>query len=71
MTVARFDPTLLTHYDKAPPLLHLEFGQNGRVFRYVMVESFPAGHLDPDTRRTPAERDNAETHENIRRRLLK
>lgn len=70
MTAARFDPRNLAMYEKAPPLLHLEFGHQGRVFRYAMVESFPAGMLDPDSRRTQSERDNCETHEQIRTRLV-
>lgn len=70
MTVSRFDPRNLTLYDKAPDLLHLEFGSDGRVYRYVMVESFPAGFIDEDTRRTPAERARMEGHGVIRARLL-
>lgn len=70
MTASRFDPRNLTLYDKAPDLLHLEFGTDGRVYRYALVESFPAGVVDEDTRRTPAERARMETHGLIRARLL-
>jgi len=70
MTASRFDPRNLTLYDAAPPLLHLEFGTEGRVYRYAMVESFPAGVLDEDTRRTPDERSRFESHADIRERFL-
>lgn len=71
MTVARFDPRNLGMYDEAPPLLHLEFGADGRVYRYAMVESFPAGVLQEDTRRTPEECARRESHAEIRQRLIK
>lgn len=70
MTASRFDPRNLTLYDDAPPLLHLEFGGDGRVYRYAMIESYPAGALDDDTRRTENERGRAESHAQIRDRLL-
>ena len=70
MTVSRFDPRALTQYDKPPPLLHLEFGQDGRVYRYVMVEAFAPGVLDEDTRRTALERVTLESHESIRAGIL-
>jgi len=57
-------------YEKAPPLLHLEFGTDGRVYRYVMVESFAPGVLNEDSRRTKEEDARHETHEQIRGRLL-
>lgn len=71
MTVARFDPRNLTLYDTAPPLLHLEFGTDGRVYRYALVESFNAGALHADTRRTADECARHETHAVIRERLLR
>lgn len=71
MSVARFDPRNLARYEKAPDLLHLEFGRDGRVYRYAMVQAFPAGELDPDTRRTAAERAARDTHAMIRARLIK
>ena len=58
-------------YEKAPDLLHLEFGTDGRVYRYALIESFPAGTLDEDTRRTPAERARMEPHGMIRARFLR
>jgi hypothetical protein len=70
MTTARFDPRNLTLYDKAPPLLHLEFG-DGRVYRYARIESFAPGVLNEDSRRTPEEDARHETHEEILARLIK
>lgn len=70
MTATRFDPRIMEAYEVAPPLLHFEFGDSGRVYRYVMVGSFAAGVLDADTRRTQGERDRKESHEIIRARLL-
>lgn len=70
MTAARFDPRNLTLYDSAPPLLHLEFGGDGRVYRYALVEEFGPGILNEDSRRTPEEDRRAETHAQIRARIL-
>ena len=63
MTVARFDPRQLAAYDKAPPLLHLQFGD--RVHRYVRVEDFSPAELDQDTRRTACERELNQSHTEI------
>lgn len=71
MTASRFDPRNLTLYDKAPPLLHLEFGMDGRVYRYVLAESFPAAALDEGSRMTADERKGGKTHSRIRERLLR
>lgn len=71
MTASRFDPRSLTLYDTAPPLLHLEFGHQGRVYRYVRATEFAPGALDPDTRRTAAEVAARLSHEDIRREALK
>lgn len=70
MTAARFDPRNLTLYDEAPPLLHLEFGSDGRVYRYVLAQSFPAGEIDEDTRRTSFEREQRASHAQIREAIL-
>lgn len=70
MTASRFDPRNLSMYDKAPELLHFEFGSEGRVYRYALIGSFPAGQLDADTRRTEGERERHESHAQIRARLL-
>lgn len=70
MTAARFDPRNLTLYDTAPDLLHLEFGTDGRVYRYVRAEDFPAGVIDEDSRRTPQERARNASHAEIRERFL-
>jgi len=70
MTTSRFDPRALALYEKPPELLHFEFGNDGLVYRYVMLQSFKPSELDEDTRRTKAERALHMTHAEIRRNLF-
>lgn len=69
MTAARFDPRNLTMYDKAPPLLHFQFGE--KVYRYVWVQEFAPKQLDEDTRRTESEREKHFSHDDIRREMFR
>ena len=75
MTITRFDPTVLTMYADAPPLLHLHFGcvgdKEGKLYRYVRAEEFELSELDPDRRMTKAEMEAGLDHNNIRESLVK
>ena len=58
-------------YEQPPELLHFEFGNDGLVYRYVMLQSFKPNELDEDTRRTKSERALHMTHAEIRHSLFR
>ena len=50
MTTAAFDPRNLDRYKKPKFLLHFQWGNSEKVFRYALVEVLDASEIDPKTK---------------------
>jgi len=47
MTIAAFDPRLLNRYSNPKSLLHFQWGDDTRVYRYGLVEIIKEKDIDP------------------------
>ena len=47
MTVSDFDPTLVSIYPEKKYLLHFQWGNSSKVYRYALVEEINSNEIDP------------------------
>jgi len=47
MTIAAFDPRLLNRYSNPKSLLHFQWGDDTKVYRYGLVEIIKEKDIDP------------------------
>ena len=50
MTLAAFDPRNLTLYKEPKLLLHFQWQDNSKVYRYALVEIFNSGVINHETK---------------------
>ena len=50
MTIADFDPRLITQYNEPRFLIHFQWGNSEKVYRYALVESMEVPEIDQDTK---------------------
>jgi len=50
MTIANFDPRLITQYNEPRFLIHFQWGNSEKVYRYALVESMEVPEIDQDTK---------------------
>ena len=50
MTTAAFDPTLIDKYNEPKSLLHFQWGNDSKVYRYALVEIIDEKEIDPKTK---------------------
>ena len=58
MTKSAFDPRLLEKYSEPKSLLHFQWGDDTKVYRYALVEVINVGEIDPRTKCKKDERFN-------------
>jgi hypothetical protein len=54
MTIANFDPRLITQYNEPRFLIHFQWGNSEKVYRYALVESMEVPEI---TQRTKQKKD--------------
>ena len=54
MTIADFDPRLITQYNEPRFLIHFQWGNSEKVYRYALVESMEVPEI---TQRTKQKKD--------------
>jgi len=55
MTIAAFDPRLITQYNEPRFLIHFQWGNSEKVYRYALVESMEVPEINQDTKqKTPS-----------------
>ena len=47
MTTSDFDPTLVSIYPEKKYLLHFQWGNSSKVYRYALVEEINLNEIDP------------------------
>ena len=47
MTISDFDPTLVSIYPEKKYLLHFQWGNSSKVYRYALVEEINLNEIDP------------------------
>ena len=50
MTIADFDPRLITQYNEPRFLIHFQWGNSEKVYRYALVELMEVPEIDQDTK---------------------
>ena len=50
MTTAAFDPRLIEKYSEPKSLLHFQWGDDTKVYRYCLVEIIEEKDIDPSTK---------------------
>ena len=50
MTVAAFDPRLIEQYEEPRYLIHFQWGNSEKVYRYALVESIEVSEINQDTK---------------------
>ena len=50
MTKSSFDPRLLVKYSEPKSLLHFQWGDDTRVYRYALVEIINEHEIDPTSK---------------------
>ena len=50
MTTSDFDPRLLGLYDKPKHLLHFQWQNSDKIYRYALVEVFNSGVINHETK---------------------
>ena len=50
MTLAKFDPRNITHYKEPRFLIHFQWGNSEKVYRYALVESMEVPEINQDTK---------------------
>tara|TARA_S200000501_G_C20818188_1_gene741584 strand:- start:218 stop:436 length:219 start_codon:yes stop_codon:yes gene_type:complete len=50
MTTAAFDPGLIKKYKEPRVLLHFQWGNSSKVYRYALVEVFEESEIDPKSK---------------------
>ena len=50
MTIADFDPRLITQYNEPRFLIHFQWGKSEKIYRYALVEVFNSGVIDHETK---------------------
>ena len=50
MSNSAFDPRLLSKYPKPRVLLHFQWGEDTKIYRYALVEIIEAKDIDPRTK---------------------
>jgi hypothetical protein len=50
MTTASFDPRLIDKYNEPKSLLHFQWGDDSKVYRYALVEIIEESEIDPKTK---------------------
>ena len=48
MTIANFDPRLITQYNEPRFLIHFQWGNSEKVYRYALVESMEVPEINLD-----------------------
>jgi hypothetical protein len=54
MTISAFDPRLITQYNEPRFLIHFQWGNSEKVYRYALVESMEVPEI---TQRTKQKKD--------------
>ena len=57
MTLAAFDPRNITQYKEPRFLLHFQWGNNSKVYRYALAETINVGAIDERTKQKDDEKD--------------
>jgi len=57
MSVAKFDPRLLTLYQTPRYLLHFEWSRSPLIYRYALVEVIKPANIQPTSKQKPDEID--------------
>ena len=57
MTLAKFDPRNIDHYNEPRFLVHFQWGNNEKVYRYALVEIVNQGAIDHKTKQKDDEKD--------------
>ena len=50
MTTSAFDPRLIEKYSEPKSLLHFQWGDDTKVYRYALVEIIDEKDIDPTTK---------------------
>ena len=50
MTTSAFDPRLIEKYSKPKSLLHFQWGDDTKVYRYALVEIINEHEIDPTSK---------------------
>tara|TARA_R110000824_G_C14826134_1_gene637317 strand:- start:289 stop:498 length:210 start_codon:yes stop_codon:yes gene_type:complete len=50
MTIADFDPRLITQYNEPRFLIHFQWGNSEKVYRYALVEEMEVPEINQDTK---------------------
>ena len=50
MTLAKFDPRNIDHYNEPRFLVHFQWGNNEKVYRYALVETFNSSEINHRTK---------------------
>ena len=56
MTLAKFDPRNIDHYNEPKFLLHFQWGKSEKVYRYALVEIMNEGAIDHKTKQKDDEK---------------
>ena len=57
MTVSDFDPTLVSIYPEKRYLLHFQWGNSSKVYRYALVEEMNFKEINPRLKQKTDEKD--------------
>ena len=57
MTVSDFDPTLVSIYPEKRYLLHFQWGNSSKVYRYALVEEMNFKEINPRLKQKADEKD--------------
>ena len=57
MTVSDFDPTLVSIYPDKRYLLHFQWGNSSKVYRYALVEEINSNEIDPRLKQKKDEKE--------------
>jgi hypothetical protein len=57
MTVSDFDPTLVSIYPEKRYLLHFQWGNSSKVYRYALVEEINSNEIDPRLKQKKDEKE--------------
>ena len=50
MTIVNFDPRLITQYNEPRFLIHFQWGNSEKVYRYALVETMEASEITQKTK---------------------
>ena len=57
MTTSDFDPTLVSIYTEKRYLLHFQWGNSSKVYRYALVEEINSNEIDPRLKQKKDEKE--------------